>query len=350
MNIFGISDRVITIKDIAQLADLSIGTVDRVLHGRGRVSKKTEAKIRTIIKNTGYRANIHASNLSLRATHEFGVIIPYSERDSDYWEILQRGIDQATRELTTFNVRRHFFFFDRYSEASFIDAGRMALEQKVGGLIIAPVLLDACRAFVDTISSEIPYVYVDSTIPGTAPLAFIGQNSFQSGVCGARLMELLVGNKADVAVLRMLPNDFHINERVNGFYSFFEKKESLIVHTFDVNGSCGENEFADQVEAIGKSVPDCRGFFVTNAAAHRVVKALCSDGCDEKRIIGYDCTEENRRLTAEGYIDFIISQNTEQQGYMGINTLFRHIVLKESCAREIYMPIDIVMAENLSNT
>jgi LacI family transcriptional regulator len=340
---------VITIKEIAQRAELSIGTVDRVLHGRGRVSKETEDKIKTILKKTGYKTNIHASNLSLQATHEFGVIIPCSEQDSDYWEILQMGIDRAIGELASFNVQRHFFFFNRYSETSFLDAGRKALEQNMGGLIIAPVLVEACRSFIATIPPEIPYVYVDTTIPDTAPLAFIGQNSFQSGFCGARLMQMLVGDEGDVVALRMLPNSFHINERVRGFLSYFKERKSTGAHVFEVSGSCGDKEFADLVKSIDRNVPNCKGYFITNAATHRVVKALRSAGCNGKRIIGYDCIEENRRLLAEGSIDFIISQNTGQQGYLGINTLFRHLVLKEPCVGEVHMPIDIVMAENLSN-
>jgi LacI family transcriptional regulator len=118
---------------------------------------------------------------------------------------------------------------------------------------------------------------------------------------------------------------------------------------FEVSGSCEEKEFTDLVKSIERKVPNCMGYFVTNAAAHRIVKALLSTGCTGKKVIGYDCTEENRRLIAEGFINFIISQNTEQQGYMGISTLFRHLVLKEPCVSEIRMPINIVMAENLSN-
>ena len=40
----------ITIKSIAKEANVSEGTVDRVLHNRGGVSKKTEAKIKEILK------------------------------------------------------------------------------------------------------------------------------------------------------------------------------------------------------------------------------------------------------------------------------------------------------------
>jgi LacI family transcriptional regulator len=49
----------------------------------------------------------------------------------------------------------------------------------------------------------------------------------------------------------------------------------------------------------------------------------------------------------EGVIDFIISQKTRDQGYQGIFTLYRHLVLKEQCPKEILMPIEIITAENL---
>jgi len=339
--------RLVTLKEIAEEAKLSIGTVDRVLHGRGRVSKTTEAKIRTILKKHNYQTNIHARNLSLKTTHEFGVIIPCSERDSDYWEILQKGIDRAITELSAFRISRRFFFFDRYSEASFRDACDNALKENMAGLVIAPVHEDACRSFVAGIFDKVPYVFVDSMVAGTAPLSFIGQDSFRSGVCGARLMQLAVGGTGEVAVLRMLPNDQHIDNRVRGFRSFFENHPTISAGEHSINGGCDDREFIRQVHAIEDAFPHCRGYFITNAAAYRVVRALQLSGNSTAKVIGYDCTEENRRLLGEGYISFIISQKTEQQGYLGIHTLCQSLVLRMSCAREVYMPIDIVMKENL---
>lgn len=338
----------VTIKDIAEKAGSSIGTVDRVLHGRGRVSKKTEDKIKAIIRKIGYRTNIHARSLSMSTVYNIGVIMPYSYQDSGYWDILCKGIDQAERDLATFNIHRHYFFFDKYSEESFINSAKQALEQEMGALLIAPVLFDACSAFVKSIAADIPYVYVDSTIPETAPLASIGQDSYQSGVCGAKLMKVLLGGEGNVAVLRMLPNDFHINERVRGFSSVFDQCSSVKIHLYDLDGGLEDAAFAERVRAIAEDVRPCNGFFVTNAETHRVAKALggTSKG---KHIIGYDCVEENLHLLKEGAIDFIISQNILEQGYKGINTLFRHLVLKEPCDSKVHIPIDIVIAENCSN-
>ena len=47
------TDQKITIKDIARLTGLSKGTVDRVLHNREGVSKKSYAKVMQVIHEIG---------------------------------------------------------------------------------------------------------------------------------------------------------------------------------------------------------------------------------------------------------------------------------------------------------
>ena len=56
----------VTIRQVAEEAGVSIGTVDRILHHRGRVSKETTDRVHEIIEKLGYKPNIHASLLSIR--------------------------------------------------------------------------------------------------------------------------------------------------------------------------------------------------------------------------------------------------------------------------------------------
>ncbi|MCP4752489.1 MAG: LacI family transcriptional regulator [Proteobacteria bacterium] len=56
----------ITIKDIAKRAGVSIGTVDSVLHGRERMAARTEKRIRDIVDESGYKPNLIARSLSLK--------------------------------------------------------------------------------------------------------------------------------------------------------------------------------------------------------------------------------------------------------------------------------------------
>ena len=57
----------IRIKDIARLANVSTGTVDRVLHNRGEVSAKSREKVEKVLKEINYQPNIYASALASRS-------------------------------------------------------------------------------------------------------------------------------------------------------------------------------------------------------------------------------------------------------------------------------------------
>lgn len=53
-----------TVKDVARIAGVSIGTVDRVLHDRGEVSQKSKERVLKVIEEIGYKPNIYASMLA----------------------------------------------------------------------------------------------------------------------------------------------------------------------------------------------------------------------------------------------------------------------------------------------
>lgn len=54
----------IRIKDIAQMAGVSVGTVDRVLHSRSGVSESSRIKVEEILKKLNYQPNMYASALA----------------------------------------------------------------------------------------------------------------------------------------------------------------------------------------------------------------------------------------------------------------------------------------------
>ena len=65
----------IRIKDIAEKAGVSIGTVDRVIHNRGQVKEETRQRIKNIIDTMEYTPNLFAKSLSMKKNFKIGVII-----------------------------------------------------------------------------------------------------------------------------------------------------------------------------------------------------------------------------------------------------------------------------------
>lgn len=56
----------IRIVDIAKMAGVSVGTVDRVIHNRGRVSEENRKKVQAILEMVHYQPNLMARSLALK--------------------------------------------------------------------------------------------------------------------------------------------------------------------------------------------------------------------------------------------------------------------------------------------
>ena len=66
----------IRIKDVAELAGVSVGTVDRVLHNRPNVSEDARKKVEKALKDMDYRPNVYASALAYNKKYTFCCIMP----------------------------------------------------------------------------------------------------------------------------------------------------------------------------------------------------------------------------------------------------------------------------------
>jgi len=339
-----------TIKEIARRASVSIGTVDRVIHGRGRVSSETGERVRRIVEEIGYKPNIFAKHLRLGRTFTFGVVMPKPVQDGLYWALPAAGVVRAERELKLQRVEVRFFYYDKFSAASVTRVRREVMRSGLDGLLIAPVLSRVFEEFLAELPPGLPYVLFDSFIPKAEHVSYIGQDAYQSGVLSARLMHLLVPAPGPLAVLRALPEDYHIDDRVRGFVAY--GRHAGVKHpveVFDLNTHAGIGARNRIFSRIG-GIEGLGGVFVTNSSTHQIADYLLARRLNRRiHVIGYDLVDENIRLLREGAIDFLISQRPGRQGYLGILALYRHVVLNEAVERTNMMPIDIITRENLAH-
>src|SRR3569833_1318815 len=94
---------IVRIKDIAIKAKVSTGTVDRVLHKRGRVSEKVKTRILKIIEEMNYQPNLMARALGSNRVYQLASLIPDHNYDS-YWLAPKSGIEKAEAELKQYCV------------------------------------------------------------------------------------------------------------------------------------------------------------------------------------------------------------------------------------------------------
>lgn len=62
------------------------------------------------------------------------------------------------------------------------------------------------------------------------------------------------------------------------------------------------------------------------------------------RILGYDLLDKNKDLLAQGKIDFLINQRSDEQAYQGITYLYNYLALQQQPSI-VSLPLVIVTRE-----
>ena len=119
----------IRIKDIAKMADVSVGTVDRVIHGRSGVSEASRKRVEEILKQLDYQPNMYASALASNKKYTFSCLLPQHEK-GEYWTAVEAGIQDALVAYSDFNISVNLSYYDPFDYHSFGDVARNILEQK----------------------------------------------------------------------------------------------------------------------------------------------------------------------------------------------------------------------------
>ena len=340
-----------TIKDIAEAAGVSIGTVDRIIHNRGRFSDITAEKVLLVMQQLDYSPNILARGLKKAGDNSFTVVLPYEHQDAGYWGMVYKGIRKASQELGAFCREIEILRFDRYSESSCHEVIEKIKNLKSSGFLIAPVFHENCQ--IGTEEIDTPCVLIDTDNNNFAGrLAFVGQDSRMSGELSAKLMTLSAAGTAGSLLIAEPPgHNEHIRGRVEGFKSYLEAHELKYEIKTLQSESDNESEYhrnLDEFFISEKSLP-C-GIFVPDSSVYYFASWLKSRRGDYRRIplIGYDLIMERRALIEEEVINFIITQQPEEQAYRGMKLLYDSVVLGRIESGEVFLPMNIITKENLN--
>ncbi|MDR3060829.1 MAG: substrate-binding domain-containing protein [Dysgonamonadaceae bacterium] len=342
----------IKIKDIAEKAGVSAGTVDRVLHNRGNVSDETKKKIQAILNEINYRPNHYASALASKKVFVFCAVIPDCE-PGGYWEMVEEGLNRAEQELYDFKVVVKIHYFDQYSPVSFTEAMDRALKQTPvpDGILLAPLYKSKTLVYTKKMEErEIPYVFIDSRVKEANPLSFYGQDSFRSGYLGAKLL-FQHSDLGKIAIFSFF--DFgqtvsnQIALRMEGFKSYVDKHDErckIVRGTLSANNP-EENDA--MMEKLFAENPDIRGAVIFSSRAYIVADFLERRKLNHVTMIGYDLLEKNVTYLKNNTIAYLIAQRPEEQSYKGIKAFSDSFIFKKEVHQINYVPIDILTQENI---
>ena len=346
-------DKTVRIKDIAIKANVSVGTVDRVLHERGRVSEKVKEKILKIIKDMNYEPNLMARALSSNKIFKFAALIPDEQYDS-YWHAPKIGVLKASRDLKQFGVQVKQYLFNPYQVESFIENAKKVTDDGVDGIFLSPIFYRETLPFLEKWKQDhVPFVLFNTQITDYEPLSYIGQDSYQSGLLAAKLMHYGLPDPCSILIAHFdedTSNAAHLSKKEQGFRNYFS--QNLIDQKYNINkiefDSSNFPVFIKRLEDVIDNTRDLGGIFVTTSKAFEIASYLKQRHITNIKVVGYDLLPKNVHYLSTGAISFLINQNPKGQGFWGIHQLANYLLFKKEVPALKYLPLDIVTKENVN--
>lgn len=342
----------IRIKDIARMAGVSEGTVDRVLHNRGKVSSSSADKVNEVLKKINYSPNLIARTLGISKQHRIGVLIPYPESDP-YWKQSEVGLKAGLKQLAQFSIDVDIrtIYYDLHDNHDFQRAALEIYHSKPDGILVAPLFYFASIPFFNSLKeANIPFVLFNTPIVEANALSFIGQDLEQSGVLAAELVSIGQPQHSKFIFLHIdedVPNSVHLKEKEKGFMNYLTKHKDLFLTTSATLGPPTNAAFDKQLTELVNQT-DLAGIAVSTSKAYLIATAFKRQN-PRIRIVGYDLIPPNIELLKSNKIDFLINQNPARQAKLGIQTMANYLLFKREVNARHLLPLDVITAQNINS-
>lgn len=336
-----------TLKEIADLAGVSRGTVDRVLNHRGSVNPQTERKILEIVQALGYKPNKAGIVLAAQKKNlKLGVVL--LGLGTVFYDGILEGVRDKAAELEGYNcsVLLRQTEYDLTQQLNAIDE---LVAEGICGLALSPYNDNAVREKIDLLYAQgIPVVTFNTDIENSRRLAYVGCHFYRSGETAGGLMHLMTKGDVHVGIISGSMNILCHTERIAGFCHVTDACGSIrIVET--VNNNDDETESYDLTADMLHRHPEINALYFTAGGVYGGCRAVLDSGrAAAITVITNDMVDTTREFLESGLIAATICQQPFVQGHKPLSILFTYLTTGERPAVENdYVNIDIRIKENL---
>jgi LacI family transcriptional regulator len=332
---------------IAELADVSIGTVDRALHGRPGINESTRQRILRVAEQIAYTPNLAARALSVsKASASIGVCIP--REIHFFYDQLWSGVLDEARSVAPLGIQ----FVNRPVHAlgeNDTEVFKELAADGVDGIIVTAGNPQGLKPLIDEAEQKgIRVVCVSTDAPESRRSSIVCVEPLLNGRLAGELMGKFVPPGSKVAVIAgMLSAEDH-RRKTAGFSDAFPRHCSGGQIVSVIEGHEDEDEsFQKTFDLLGR-IPGLAGLYVNTVNCLPVCRALGARGLAGKtKLITTDLFAEMSPYFKKGTITASIYQQPHRQGQMAVRLMADHLTSKVSFPPTVHLSPGVVMSSNL---
>jgi LacI family transcriptional regulator, galactose operon repressor len=332
---------------IAHIANVSIGTVDRALHGRGGINEKTRDRILHIARQIGYTPNLAARALSVaRASARIGVCVP--REIHFFYDQLWSGILDEAKQVSQLGI--DFVHCpvralgDRDTEAF-----KELVNQGVNGIILTAGNPKELKPLIDDAEAKgIRVVCVSTDAPESQRSSVVCVEPYLNGCLAGELMGKFVPSHSKVAIVAgMLTAEDH-RKKTDGFSEAFPKHCPGGKIAAVVEGHEDEDESFQKTFDLLRRIPGLAGIYVNTVNCLPVCRALGAKNLSGSvKLITTDLFLEMSPYFRKGTIAASIYQHPHRQGQIAVRLMADNLAGKVTFPPAVHLSPGVVMSSNL---
>jgi LacI family transcriptional regulator len=196
-----------TMNDVAELAQVSLGTVSKVLNGNLSVKADRRERVLAACDQLNYKRNAIAASLRSRQTQTVGVVIP------DILNTFYAALVEKLENLASAAGYTVIIVTTGENPRRAKERIEILLQRQVDGIIVIPSL-NGSQSFAEAIETEVPCVVIDR-ISADDPFPTVATDNIDAVYQGTRYLLSLGHRHITLAVNS--PDLWNTHERILGF-------------------------------------------------------------------------------------------------------------------------------------
>jgi DNA-binding LacI/PurR family transcriptional regulator len=334
---------VVTIKDIAKKAGVSVTTVSRALNNYDDVSDITKKRIIKIAKKLDYVPNRTAQNLVKQQNNTLAIIVSELEEDGGKDNIIYKLLSGMYYYAETINYEVVLFTMStaHQKEKSYVQFCR---EHNIGGAVLNGVKTDD-PYLMELVNSEFPCVLIDVTSEGEN----VSSISIDNIKASMEMVDLLIeNNHRNIAMINGKKKVTVSEERYKGYTQALEKNNIKVNNRYVTYTDFSEEMAYEKAVELLNKCPEITAFFcASDMIALGTMKAMRAMGKEIPKdisITGFDnipfAAELSPPLTTIGQDFYVMGKRAAEQ-------LFR-MISKEKWERKIYLDYKVLVRDSVN--
>ncbi|HWA47017.1 MAG TPA: LacI family DNA-binding transcriptional regulator [Dongiaceae bacterium] len=336
-----------TLVDVADVAGVSLATVDRVFNHRPGVSPRTAERVEQALVRLGYRPDPAAVRLARGIQYQFCFVLPAGT--NSFMNLLAGQVERTLIALADQQAYGDIIRVDVFDPNVLANTLRGLIGRYHGVAIVAldhPLVRDAINALVD---SGVSVVTLVSDVPNSRRHRFVGIDNSAAGRTAGTLMGRFAGSRS--GPVGMIAGSLALRDHVERMFGFQQVIGSEYPSLRALPALEGRDD-TDRCRAVAEKLlaeqPDLVGIYSIGAGNRGIADALKEAGRERDVIfIGHELTDHSRRYLMQGTMAAILNQDPGHEARSAARILLAQCANLPVVDDQERIRIDIFLRDNL---